>query len=153
MRNNKKPQEPAGKNRSMFILEREHIDSLFAALAERKYELIGPTVHDGAIHLEGITSSNQLPIGWTDQQDGGTYRLKKRTDKALFGYVVGPHSWKKFLHPPAIRLWHGKRDGRGIQVEEEKDESRARAFIGVRPCELHAIAIQDKIFMNGSFID
>jgi ferredoxin len=137
----------------MFIIEREHIDSLFAALAELKYQLIGPTVHDGAIHLEEITSVTQIPVGWADQQDGGAYRLKKRNDKALFGYVVGPHSWKKFLHPPTIRLWHGKRDGRGIRVEEEKADAPARAFIGVRPCELHAIAIQDKIFMNGSFTD
>ena len=153
MRNNRKSQEPAGKIHTMFIIEREHIDSLFTALAELKYELIGPTVHDGAIHLEEIKSADQLPIGWTDHQDGGTYRLKKRNDKALFGYVVGPHSWKKFLHPPTIRLWHGTRDGRSIRIHEEKAEGPTRAFIGVRPCEIQAISIQDKVFMNGSFTD
>jgi sulfhydrogenase subunit beta (sulfur reductase) len=40
----------------------------------------------------------------TDEQDGGKYRLRKRPDGALFGYAVGPHSWKKFLFPPVTRL-------------------------------------------------
>ena len=37
-----------------------------------------------------IHSVSDLPAGWTDEQEGGTYRLKRRDDTALFGYNVGP---------------------------------------------------------------
>jgi formate hydrogenlyase subunit 6/NADH:ubiquinone oxidoreductase subunit I len=100
-----------------------------------------------------LTASSDLPIGWTDEQDGGTYRLKKRADEAVFGFVVGPHSWKKFLHPPTLRLWRAKRDGEGFAVIHEEATSPKYAFIGVRACELHSIAIQDKVFLEGSHVD
>ena len=60
-------------------------------------------MQDGAIIYGEVRAVTDLPIGWTDEQEGGTYRLKKRADDALFGYAVGPHSWKKFLHPPVLR--------------------------------------------------
>ena len=34
-----------------------------------------------------------------------------RADAALFGYALGPHSWKRFLHPPIERLWQARREG------------------------------------------
>ena len=135
------------------ILRREHFDQLLAALKIRGYRVIGPTLRDDAIVYDDVSSSDDLPVGWTDEQEGGTYRLKKRTDAALFGYVVGPHSWKRFLHPPAVRLWQANRTGKNIQIEEEKHEPAKMAFIGVRACELQAIAIQDKVFLGGSFVD
>jgi ferredoxin len=135
------------------IVERQHLQKFFDALSKRGYRVVGPTLREGAIVYDGLTSVDDLPIGWTDEQDGGTYRLKKRADKALFGYVVGPHSWKKFLHPPVLRLWTATRNGKGFTVEDEKGEARWFAFIGVRSCELHAIAIQDNVFMNGKHVD
>ncbi len=115
--------------------------------------MIGPTVRDGAIVYDDLNSADGLPVGWTDEQDGGTYRLKKRADRALFGYVVGPQSWKQFLHPPAVRLWQADLSGKNIQFKEEIHTASKMAFIGVRACELHAIAIQDKVFLGGSVID
>ncbi len=92
-------------------------------------------------------------MGWTDEQEGGKYRIKKRGDQALFGYVVGPTSWKKFLHPPQKRLWQAKRENKGFTVLEEKYHPSKLAFIGIRSCELHAISIQDRVFLEGSFQD
>ncbi len=136
-----------------FILQRAHIEQLLRALKTREFRVIGPTVRDGAIVYDDLHSTDDLPVGWTDEQEGGTYRLKKRADAALFGYVVGPHSWKQFLHPPAVRLWQANRTGNNIQIEEEKHAAPRMAFIGVRACELHAISIQDKVFLGGSFVD
>ena len=109
---------------------------------------MGPTVRDNAIVYDTLTSVADLPIGYTDEQNGGTYRLKKRADTAWFGYAVGPHSWKKFLHPPVIRLWQAKREGSGFQSAPEDHKPTKYAFIGVRSCELHAIAIQDAVFLH-----
>jgi len=122
-------------------------------LKAREYQIIGPVLRDGAIVYEELNSAQELPVGWTDEQDGGKYRLKKRTDQAYFGYVVGPHSWKRFLHPPAVRLWQASRNGKGFQIQEEKPAKRKTAFIGVRACELHAIAIQDKVFLGNGVVD
>lgn len=135
------------------ILRREHFDQFLAALRNRGYQVIGPTVRDGAIIYDELGSAADLPVGWTDEQEGGTYRLRKRSDAALFGYVVGPHSWKRFLHPPAVRLWQADRLNATFQITEEKRASSPMAFIGVRACELHAIAIQDKVFLGGGFVD
>jgi ferredoxin len=122
-------------------------------LARRGYRVIGPTVRDGAIVYDTIARLDDLPVGWTDQQDGGRYRLQRRGDAALFGYAVGPHSWKRFLHPPIQRLWQARRDATGFAVIESGEEVQPLAFIGVRACELHAIAIQDRVFLSGQHLD
>lgn len=131
----------------------EQLGQLLVALAGKGYQVVGPTVRDQAIVYEELSSIDDLPVGWTDEQDGGTYRLKKRQDKALFAYVVGPHSWKKFLHPPQVKLWQGQRDGKGFTVTPDNSAVPRYAFFGVRACELHAIAIQDKVFTSGTHVD
>jgi sulfhydrogenase subunit beta (sulfur reductase) len=135
------------------VVEHEHFQQLLVALRSRGYEVVGPTVRDNAIVYDALTSVADLPAGYTDEQDGGSYRLKKRADKALFGYAVGPHSWKKFLHPPTIRLWQARREGDGFHITPENHAAPKYAFLGVRSCELHAIAVQDKVFMGGRYTD
>jgi sulfhydrogenase subunit beta (sulfur reductase) len=136
------------------VVAPEVLDDLVAALVARGYRVLGPTVRDGAIVYAELDSAGELPTGWTDRQDGGTYRLERRDDDARFGYAVGPHSWKQFLFPPRIRLWQARGDGDGaLEVEEEPVDDTPLAFLGVRSCELHAIAIQDRVFLGGRFVD
>ena len=135
------------------VLERQHLQQLFDVLSKRGYRVLGPTVRDRAIVCDELGSVADLPAGWTDEQDGGVYRLKRRADGALFGYAVGPHSWKKFLLLPQMRLWEAKSDGREFKVLAGNEEAPKLAFIGVRSCDLHAIATQDKVFMDGEYID
>lgn len=138
----------------MEIIEREAMDDLLGALRSRGYTLIGPTVGQGAIVYDEITSSDDLPAGWSDEQDGGTYRLVRRDDEALFGYAVGPRSWKHYLHPPTVRLWRARRDAEGgVDFEAEPDEPPPYAFIGARSCDLHAIATQDRVLLEGEHAD
>jgi sulfhydrogenase subunit beta (sulfur reductase) len=134
-------------------VERSGLNHLLDALKKRGYRVVGPTMGDGAIVYDEISSLDDLPAGWTDEQEGGNYRLKKRSDGALFGYAVGPHSWKKFLHPPVLRLWQADRTGAGFRVAEQSDEPPRFAFLGVRSCELQAIAVQDRVFLGGPHID
>lgn len=129
------------------------LQGLFDALRRRGYRVIGPTLRDGAILYDDIAGVDDLPRGWTDEQDGGHYRLRRRGDDALFGYAVGPHSWKKFLHPATRRLWSAERTERGVTVTPEPPAADKFAFIGVRACDLHAIAIQDRVLTGGSWVD
>lgn len=135
------------------IVEYRDLQKLLTALGKKNYHVVGPTVRDQAIVYDELTSIDDLPVGWTDEQDGGTYRLKKRSDNALFGYVVGPQSWKKFLHPPQIKLWESKRDGKSFTVIANNAPAPKYAFFGVRACELNAIAVQDKVFLSGNHVD
>ena len=137
----------------MWIIERRAFDNLLDALKRRGFQLLGPTVRDNAIVYEAVHSTADFPIGWTDEQDGGTYRLRRRDDAALFGYTVGPHSWKRFLHPPHVRLWQARRSETAFEIVDEPQEAPRYAFIGVRACELHAIAIQDRVFTQGTYVD
>jgi hypothetical protein len=114
--------------------------------------VIGPTVCDGAIIYDTVGRLAELPVGWTDRQDGGQYRLERRDDAALFGYAVGPHSWKRFLHPPTERLWQARRDGDGFTAIEHQPEAEPLAFIGVRASGLRVIVIQDRVFLGGQFL-
>jgi formate hydrogenlyase subunit 6/NADH:ubiquinone oxidoreductase subunit I len=136
------------------LLRREDFPSLFAALTDRGFHIVGPTLRDDAIVYEELVTVDDLPIGYTDVQEAGTYRVERRGDAALFGYVVGPQSWKRYLHPPRFRLWQAERgaDGR-IDVAVEDNTPPKYAFLGVRACELAAIAVQDQVFLRGPFVD
>ncbi len=135
------------------VVEIEHLQELLQALGRRGYRVIGPTVRDGAIVYDEISSAADLPVGWRDEQQAGAYRLTKRTDLAVFGYVVGPHAWKRFLHPPVVQAWQARRIGRGFEATSVEQDPPRLAFLGVRPCDLHAIAIQDKVFLQGPYVE
>lgn len=132
------------------LLDVADLDRLLGRLLDDGYNCIGPTVRDGAIVYDEIRSTADLPRGWTDVQEAGTYRLERRTDEALFGYVVGPQSWKKYLFPPAERLWRIARDGRAFVPVPDPTPPARHAFIGVRGCELAALGIQDRVFGGGA---
>jgi ferredoxin len=135
------------------ILAVDGLSALFDGLRSEGYRLVGPTVRDRAIVYDDVQTPADLPEGWTDEQEAGRYRLERRGDKALFGYAVGPQSWKKFLHPPVLPLWKAKRQGETIDVQAEPPSEERFAFIGVRACELHAIAIQDRVLLGGPYSD
>jgi ferredoxin len=117
------------------------------------YRLLGPTVRDGAIVYDDIESTADLPAGWTDEQDGGRYRLSRRDDDALFGFAVGPQSWKRFLHPSRIVQWRARRTEDGFEARAQPDEPERYAFLGVRACELAAISVQDRVLIEGAHPD
>jgi sulfhydrogenase subunit beta (sulfur reductase) len=134
-------------------IDQSGLAHLFAWLKQQGYQLLGPTIQDGAIVYDELDTPTDLPIGWTDEQAGGTYRLKPRDDAALFGYNVGPHSWKKYLFQPHQRLWQADRQGQTLNFTPDQPQPTKRAFIGVRACELAAIKIQDRVFGSGAYGD
>src|SRR5579875_3169026 len=132
------------------VITLEGLESLIGLLKRRGYRVIGPTVRDQAIIYDEIAALAELPRGWTDEQQSGHYRLVPRDDDAVFGYAVGPHSWKKFLHPPTELLWTAERTEKGLRVTAAPLPDERFAFIGVRGCDLHAIAIQDRVLRHGA---
>ena len=131
------------------------LQQVFDNLRAAGLSLVGPTVCDGAIVLAEIERLDDLPFGWTDEQGPGRYRLKKVPDREAqyFGFSVGPHSWKQFLHPPRFRLLSsGKNNGSWV-FRTPQEPVPHYAFIGVHGCDLAAIGVQDRVLLSGEFRD
>jgi sulfhydrogenase subunit beta (sulfur reductase) len=126
---------------------------LLDALAGRGYQVVGPTREDGHLIYGEIGKVTDLPVGWTAVQEAGTFRLEPRADQAFFGYGVGQQSWKQFLWPPQQVLWEVRREGGGWRVMPQAGEVPRFAFLGVRACELQAMAVQDRVFLEGAHVD
>jgi len=135
---------------AQITLAKPALQQVFDALLAAGYLVVGPTVRESAIVYDEITKITELPIGWTDEQRPGSYRLKPRGDQHYFGFVVGPHSWKKYLFPPTLKLFSTRRAGSSFEVLPNEQPAPKYAFIGVRGCELAAIAVQDRTFLEGA---
>ena len=136
-----------------YFLMRADLDLLIQQLKSDGFQVVGPTVDQEAIVYSEIDCLDDLPIGWTDIQEPGKYRLQRRHDDACFGYVVGPHSWKKYLFPPVTLVAAADRSETGWKMSTPETEAPRYAFLGVRACELAAMQIQDKVFLGGPFVD
>lgn len=122
-------------------------------LRERSFTVVGPTVRHGAIVLDELEDVASLPIGTTDDQRPGSYRLRAAGDGAWFHYNVGFQSWKKFLYPPRTALFSVEKSESGFSILPAEAETPQLAFIGVRPCELKAIELQDRVFTASGYVD
>ncbi|HEU5023485.1 MAG TPA: 4Fe-4S dicluster domain-containing protein [Spirillospora sp.] len=135
-------------------LELTGLGPLYGALRRAGYTVIGPTVRDDAIVLAELASADDLPYGWGVTLTPGGYRLTRRKDRAAFAHAAGPQSWKPFLHQTRIKLWDADRTEDGFTVRNRPpDTDPPFAFLGVRPCDLRAIAIQDRILTGGKHVD
>lgn len=136
------------------VLDRAGIDALVAALIADGRTVVGPTVRDGAIVLAPLDGADALPWGWGSELEAGRYRLVRRADGAVFAHTSGPQSWKTFLHPEREKLWEAERSPEGeLTVRPAEAEQPSYAFFGVRPCDLRAIAVQDRVLTGGHYAD
>lgn len=130
------------------VLAREDLRTLLRSLEAAGYTVVGPTVSQGAIVYDRIREVEDLPVGWTDEQSPGTYRLRRRADEALFGHALAQRSWKGQFYPQRSTLFSVTEvEGSWRLVPAEIAHTR-HALVGVRACELAAIGIQDRVFLG-----
>jgi sulfhydrogenase subunit beta (sulfur reductase) len=135
-------------------LAKRDLQLLLDVLWSEGYRVIGPTVAQEAIVYDEVRRIDDLPRGWTDEQAGGTYRIRRSgDDDGLFRYVVGPTSWKRYLFPPEVTVATADRVNDEWQPRDVPRDEPAYAFLGVRACELAALAVQDRTFMHGAYVD
>ncbi len=145
------PDVPGGAPAS--LLEPAAVGDLLRILREQGYRTIGPTLQDEAIVYDEIEGLGDLPAGLTDRQQPGEYRIEERSDDALFGYNLGPRSWKQYFFPPSLRLFAARRAGRGFEIEPPDADPPALALIGIRPCEIAGLDVQARVFTGGGHVD
>ncbi len=134
-------------------LEKPNLQQLIDVLRDSGYRVVGPQVQDEAIVLSDLGSVDQLPIGMLDEQDGGYYRLRADEEAGWFDFVVGPQSLKPFVLPPRETLLSLHNTGAGWQVKTPEVEQPPVAVLGIRGCDLNALAIMDRVFLGGPHVD
>lgn len=130
------------------VFDTAALQRLVEVLIDRGYRVIGPTLRDDAIVLAELESAAELPRGWGVDVGPGHYRVRRRGDDAAFGHSAGPQSWKQFLHPPRQRMWAGTRDETGDAPDAQ---APPYAFLGVRGCDLAAIATLDRVLGRSEY--
>lgn len=134
-------------------LEKPALQQLIDRLKEEGYRVIGPTVSQQAVVYEEINSLGDMPQGYVDDQEAGQYRLKKSASQNYFDYVVGPHSLKNFLFTPRTTLLETINIKGDWQMRTPPPTKDRLAFLGLRSCDLHALQIQDRVFLGGPYPD
>ncbi len=135
------------------VLAPEGLDELITALVGLGYETKGPVVRDGAILPGPVRRMSDLPVGAHDVQAPGQYHLEQSEDHAVFGWAVGPGSWKAEFFPPTQEVWRATVDSNGVTATTPQLEAPPLAVIGARPCELAAIDVLDRVLLEGAVPD
>ncbi len=130
-------------------IKKKVLNEIISLLKDRGYETIGPKAKDNTLACEPINSLDDLPYGYISEQEKGTYRLKPNANKRYFDIVPGQQSWKKYLFPSRTELFKSVRSNGNWKSELPEGPPPKYAFIGVRPCDLSAIGVQDKVFIDG----
>lgn len=137
-------------------IQKAELDRLITRLAHLGYQVIGPRVKDHTLIHAPLKSAAQLPFGFSSHQEPGKYTLVKGNHNNYFEITTGPQSWKQYFFPPKSEMMKFQKlggDHSDWQVTDAVQDAPRCAMLGVRPCDLAAIEIQDKVFMRDEWCD
>jgi len=145
--------ESSGERSEARWLPRAEFQRLIDALRDSGHRVLGPTLREGALVLDDVASVDALPVGWRDEQAPGRYRLAESGGDELFGIVLGPGGLKALTFAPREPLLQIEMDAGGFRAEALLPDAERLAILGVRACDLAALAVQDRIFLRDRFPD
>ena len=130
------------------------LQSLIALLESDGYHCIGPRVRDETIVYDTLTDVADLPRGYTSKQQPGEYRLQKNDSERLFDWANGAQAIKPHLFKAEETLWTVSRNAEGkLDFRESVPEAEKIAVLGARACDIAALYIQDKHFLQSNYKD
>ncbi|GER92908.1 sulfite reductase subunit A [hot springs metagenome] len=155
-------------------IKKEQLKLIFNRL-KTSHKIIGPKINNDVIVLTEIADFYDIPFGYREQQGKGTYRLTKGSSQ-FFSFSVGPDSFKRFVNPPAREIFAFKKSKKRISImstnkssamSNEKSDSSQLAmvrvvqhssslpflFVGMRACDIAALRLLDKVFLEGHVKD
>jgi sulfhydrogenase subunit beta (sulfur reductase) len=135
--------DPAG------FLPIAQLSSLVEALMAQGYQCLGPAVENGGIVMLELESADGLTRGLQAEQAPGRYRVTQDPHNRYFAWANGPQAIKPLAFAPRESLWRVERDEAGaLKFAAVLPSPPAQALIGVRGCDLAALALQDAHFMQ-----
>ncbi|NNC81576.1 MAG: 4Fe-4S dicluster domain-containing protein [Acidimicrobiales bacterium] len=135
------------------VVTADGLDELITALRDDGRTIIGPQARDGVITHDVIDSATELPRGWTEEQNGGRYQLQATGTDERFAYSSPSTSWKRFLYPERTLMLRATRDNGKVQVDIPEPDAPSVAFFGIRSCDLAALGILDRVFLDPDATD
>ncbi len=138
---------------NQYWIAKQELTNLIRQLQAMQYVVLGPQVDGDAIVLGPVEDIQDLPRGVVNTQQPGKYRLGHNAGGNYFEFNVGPQSWKQFLFPPTATIANAKLSDKGWEFSLPNDPQPKFACLGVRACELAALAIQDRVFLGGEYVD
>jgi ferredoxin len=136
------------------FLEFPKLNSLFGALQASGYRCMGPAVENEAIVFRVHSSADELPRGLQAEQSAARYFLTRDAQNRYFAWANGPQAIKPLTFAPRESLWQVRRDEKGsLKFESLTPQQEKTALIGVRACDLAALALQDAHFLDGQYSD
>lgn len=138
---------------TLYFLQKNQLQRLFELLSADNFTCVGPQVRDGSIVYAPINEVKQLPWGVTDRQQLGDYQLTTGDPAFAFAWTNAVSSIKTFLFKAQETVWRVQRDEGGRLQFNPVVEVEPIALIGVRPCDIAAMRIQDKVFINDQYQD
>jgi ferredoxin len=135
------------------VINRYGFDVLIEVLRGRGLRTMGPVVRDGAIVDGEIRTSSDLPEGFHDHTEPGKYRLTHDGGTELFGWAVGPASWKSEFFAPTETVWRAEVAEGEVVLSEPPEDPVPVALIGARPCEVAALGILDRVLRDSRVPD
>ncbi len=137
-----------------FTFEASRLRNLFLTLQNKGFRIAGPKLQNSAIAFGYLERFEDLPCGYQDAQGPGHYRLEKVPSGAFFHYAVGPQSLKGILHPARRKLWEASRSvHESLNFQEAPIPVEAIALFGLRACDVHALKVLDKVFLDAGYTD
>jgi ferredoxin len=140
------PPQPASARTPPAILPKQALQDLLDVLQESGCTVIAPTQRDRLIALRPIEKADQIARGLQDDQAGGHYQLVPGEPDMYFQYVVGADSAKRIFFPPEQELFSLRLEGESFVLTKTLPQPPKVALLGIRPCDLAAIMIQDRVF-------
>jgi sulfhydrogenase subunit beta (sulfur reductase) len=111
-------------------------------------------VREGAIVFDELSSVDQLPRGISEQQAPGSYRLNENGSQRYFAWANGPQAIKPMVFAPREALWSCEQGDDGAMAFQVAEViAQPLAVLGARPCDVAALYIQDRHFLQQQYQD
>ncbi len=135
-------------------LSKTDFPALLTLLQTLDYTCIAPQVQHGAITYAPLAAVTDLPYGVQDQQAPAHYRLQPTDAAYWFDWANGASAIKPYTFAPQETLWKVLRDESGrLHFKTVLPKPDKVAILGVRACDLAALALQDQHFLQGAHPD
>jgi sulfhydrogenase subunit beta (sulfur reductase) len=128
------------------VAEVPALGDLVELLGSHGYVVVGPTLRDGVVVLDEITTYDEKLAGLGVATSPGSYRTVD-SPGARFGGSVGPDSSKRWTNPPERVAWTAREVDGDIEVDHAEPPVR-RAYFAIRPCDVAARDIFGRFWPN-----
>lgn len=136
-------------NAQRLFLPYVKLQELIESLNQLGYTCIGPQVREGAIVYDELKHMQQLPWGVRDVQGRGQYRLENISEQQAFAFSNGVQAIKPQLFKSREVVWKVIRNDEGkLEFKPQQAEQPPIAILGARACDIEAMRIQDKVFIE-----